>query len=94
MSSGFKPVPVFPICSFTARYCFLSLEKTLSVYESSVVEYLHVSDVVVDGLCILVWVVCEVGSDSDIIVDGEDAICNDPSRHPYFFLDKSPYRLP
>ena len=21
-------------------------------------------------------------------------ICNDPSRHPYFFLTKSPYRLP
>jgi len=76
MSSGFKPAPVFPICSFTAQYCFLSLEKTLSVYESSVVEYLCVSDVVVNGLCILVQVVCEVGSDSNIIVDGEDAICN------------------
>jgi len=48
----------------------------LSVYKSSVVEYLHVSDVVVDGLCILVQVVCEVGSDSNIIVNGEDAICN------------------
>ena len=48
----------------------------LSVYKSSVVEYLHVSDVVVDGLCILVRVVCEVGSDSNIIVNGEDAICN------------------
>ena len=43
---------------------------------TAVVEYLHVSDVVVNGLCILVRVVCEVGSDSDIIIDGEDAICN------------------
>src|SRR5712671_2190061 len=24
----------------------------------------------------------------------DDRQCNDPSRHPYFFLDKSPCRLP
>ena len=74
-SSAFKPALVFPIHSFVARCCFLSLRKILSKHTKSLAEDLHVGDVVVHGLCIFIWVSHEVCSNCGIIVKRENAIC-------------------
>jgi hypothetical protein len=77
ISSGFKPAPVLPICSFMARYCFLSLMKVVRYkMPGALVWYLRVGDIVVDGFCILVQVGCEVSSDCRIVIDRENTICN------------------